>query len=43
MRDVMYQVPSLETVRQVIITGDVVNGKAEPEMLHDQADERQGA
>jgi len=44
MRDVMYQVPSLETVRQVIITGDVVHGRAEPELVHDQAaDERPGA
>ena len=28
MRDVMYNVPSMENVRQVTITGDVVDGKA---------------
>jgi ATP-dependent Clp protease ATP-binding subunit ClpX len=44
MRDVMYQVPSLETVRQVVINAATVNGEANPELIHDDsADERQGA
>ncbi len=44
MRDVMYEVPSLDTVRQVIINAAVVNGEATPELIHDDsADERQGA
>jgi len=44
MRDVMYEVPSDETVQQVVINAEVVNGEAKPELIHDDsADERQGA
>ncbi len=38
MRDVMYHVPSMETARQVIINGDVVEGLAEAQILNDAPD-----
>jgi len=34
MRDVMYQVPSMDNVQQVIITGDVVEGRAEAQIIN---------
>ena len=44
MRDVMYQVPSMETVQQVLINAAVVNGDIPPELIHEPSqDERQGA
>lgn len=38
MRDVMYDVPSIEGAYQVIITGDVVEEKAEAEILLGESD-----
>ncbi|MBU1676398.1 AAA family ATPase, partial [bacterium] len=38
MRDVMFHVPSMENVRQVIITGDVVQGRAAAQIVHAEED-----
>jgi len=38
MRDVMYAVPSMENVRQVIVSGDVVEGRAEARIINDEDD-----
>ena len=45
MRDIMYSVPSMEGVRQVVITQETITGGAEPMIVHDgdDRDVRQGA
>jgi len=39
MRDVMYHVPSMESAQQVIITGDVVAGQAEAQIVNEATDQ----
>ena len=39
MLDVMYQVPSMENVKKCVISEDVINNKAEPEILYDEESE----
>ena len=38
MRDVMYHVPSMENAQQVVITGDVVAGLAEAQIVNEATD-----
>ncbi len=39
MRDVMYHVPSMENAQQVVITGDVVAGLAEAQIVNEATDQ----
>lgn len=34
VRDIMYEIPSDETIEECIINSDVVNGLADPELLY---------